>query len=135
MFKGSNVALITPFKNDKFDEDAYIKLIHFHIKNGTNGANFSKKGSYYIHSYSDEKTPPKYSLYQTRKNKFIRELLNNQKLSKTLALYNLPNKEFSTLNVNGFNLNMWMIKPTNFNPEKKISIVNLSVFRTWISRS
>ena len=37
MFKGSNVALITPFKNDKFDEDAYIKLIHFHIKNGTNG--------------------------------------------------------------------------------------------------
>ena len=37
MFKGSNVALITPFKNDKFDEDAYVKLIHFHIKNGTNG--------------------------------------------------------------------------------------------------
>ena len=25
MFKGSNVALITPFKNDKLDEDAYIK--------------------------------------------------------------------------------------------------------------
>ena len=37
MFKGSNVALITPFKNDKLDEDAYIKLIHFQIKNGTNG--------------------------------------------------------------------------------------------------
>jgi 4-hydroxy-tetrahydrodipicolinate synthase len=37
MFKGSNVALITPFKNDKLDEDAYIKLIHFHINNGTNG--------------------------------------------------------------------------------------------------
>jgi 4-hydroxy-tetrahydrodipicolinate synthase len=37
MFKGSNVALITPFKNDKLDEEAYIKLIHFQIKNGTNG--------------------------------------------------------------------------------------------------
>ena len=37
MFKGSNVALITPFKNDKLDDDTYIKLIHFHIKNGTNG--------------------------------------------------------------------------------------------------
>ena len=37
MFKGSNVALITPFKNDKLDEDAYIKLIHYHINNGTNG--------------------------------------------------------------------------------------------------
>ena len=37
MFKGSNVALVTPFKNDKLDDDTYIKLIHFHIKNGTNG--------------------------------------------------------------------------------------------------
>ena len=37
MFKGSNVALVTPFKNNKLDEETYIKLIHFHIKNGTNG--------------------------------------------------------------------------------------------------
>ena len=37
MFKGSNVALITPFKNNKLDVEAYIKLIHFQIKNGTNG--------------------------------------------------------------------------------------------------
>ena len=37
MFKGSNVALITPFKNDKLDVDSYIKLIHFHMKNGTSG--------------------------------------------------------------------------------------------------
>tara|TARA_B100001142_G_scaffold141725_1_gene142952 strand:+ start:2297 stop:3178 length:882 start_codon:yes stop_codon:yes gene_type:complete len=37
MFKGSNVALVTPFKNGKLDDETYIKLIHFHIKNGTNG--------------------------------------------------------------------------------------------------
>ena len=37
MFKGSNVALITPFKNNALDEEAYIKLIHFHIDNGTSG--------------------------------------------------------------------------------------------------
>tara|TARA_B100001063_G_C16615722_1_gene478066 strand:- start:13 stop:897 length:885 start_codon:yes stop_codon:yes gene_type:complete len=37
MFKGSNVALITPFKNNKLDDETYIKLIHFHIDNGTNG--------------------------------------------------------------------------------------------------
>ena len=37
MFKGSNVALITPFKNNGLDEEAYIKLIHFHIENGTSG--------------------------------------------------------------------------------------------------
>ena len=37
MFKGSNVALITPFKNNKLDVEAYIKLINFQITNGTNG--------------------------------------------------------------------------------------------------
>ena len=37
MFKGSNVALITPFKNNKLDVETYIKLIHFHINSGTNG--------------------------------------------------------------------------------------------------
>ena len=37
MFKGSNVALITPFKNNGLDEETYVKLIHFHIDNGTNG--------------------------------------------------------------------------------------------------
>ena len=36
MFKGSNVALLTPFKNNQLDVDAYIKLIHFHMDNGTN---------------------------------------------------------------------------------------------------
>ena len=37
MFKGSIVALITPFKNNKLDEDCYISLIHYHLKNGTSG--------------------------------------------------------------------------------------------------
>ena len=37
MFKGSNVALITPFKDNNLDVESYIKLIHFHLKNGTNG--------------------------------------------------------------------------------------------------
>jgi len=37
MFKGSNVALITPFKNNTLDIEAYIKLINFQISNGTNG--------------------------------------------------------------------------------------------------
>ena len=37
MFKGSIVALITPFKNNKLDEECYISLIHHHMKNGTSG--------------------------------------------------------------------------------------------------
>ena len=37
MFKGSIVALITPFKNNVLDQDKYASLIHYHIKNGTKG--------------------------------------------------------------------------------------------------
>src|SRR5210317_540148 len=37
MFKGSNVALITPFKDDSLDVESYIKLIHLHLENGTSG--------------------------------------------------------------------------------------------------
>ena len=37
MFKGSIVAIITPFKKGKLDEDCYVSLIHHHLNNGTSG--------------------------------------------------------------------------------------------------
>jgi len=37
MFKGSFVAIVTPFKNGKIDEEKFRDLIEFQIKNGTNG--------------------------------------------------------------------------------------------------
>lgn len=37
MFEGSMVAIVTPFKNGKFDEKKYAELIEFQIKNGTSG--------------------------------------------------------------------------------------------------
>ena len=36
MFKGSIVAIVTPFKNDKLDEKALSDLIEWHIAEGTN---------------------------------------------------------------------------------------------------
>jgi 4-hydroxy-tetrahydrodipicolinate synthase len=35
MFKGSMVAIVTPFRNGRVDEKAFGDLIEFHIKNGT----------------------------------------------------------------------------------------------------
>ena len=37
MFKGSIVALITPFKNNVMDQDRYASIIQHHIANGTKG--------------------------------------------------------------------------------------------------
>ena len=41
MFKGSNVALVTPFKDNKLDEEAYIKLINLHLENNTTNKYFN----------------------------------------------------------------------------------------------
>jgi len=37
MFKGSFVAIVTPFKDGKIDEEKFKELIEFQIKNGTDG--------------------------------------------------------------------------------------------------
>tara|TARA_B110001452_G_scaffold255779_1_gene248545 strand:+ start:17 stop:886 length:870 start_codon:yes stop_codon:yes gene_type:complete len=37
MLKGSIVALITPFRDGNLDENDYVKLINYHLNNGTNG--------------------------------------------------------------------------------------------------
>ena len=37
MLKGSIVALITPFEGENLSEDTYVKLINYHLLNGTNG--------------------------------------------------------------------------------------------------
>ena len=37
MFKGSIVAIVTPFRNGKFDEKAFKSLIEWHISEGTDG--------------------------------------------------------------------------------------------------
>lgn len=37
MFRGSFTALITPFDNGAFDEEAFCKLVEFQIKSGTHG--------------------------------------------------------------------------------------------------
>ena len=90
---------------------------------GYNGARFSGDGSYYIHTFSDEKTAPVYTLRKTKNASEVRTLVENKVLEETLMDYALPNKEFSSLTINGEELNMWMIKPKDFDPSKKYPLL------------
>ena len=85
---------------------------------GTNGAAFSAEGNYYIHSFSSETTPPQYTLIKTRNNRVVRSIQNNEKLKNRLDSLGFSKREFSTIKVNGESLNMWMIKPADFDPNK-----------------
>lgn len=93
------------------------------FKSGFNGATFSADKSYFIHSYSDEQTPPKYAVYDSRKGKKIRDLLNNETLKTKYLNKKLPWREFSTININGESLNVYLLKPADFDPSKKYPVL------------
>ncbi len=88
-------------------------------KEGTNDADFSADFSQYINYFSSATTPYEFTLHNASSGELIRELKNNQGLKDKLAQYDLRPKEFSTIDINGETLNMWMIKPKDFDPNKK----------------
>jgi len=90
---------------------------------GSNGATFSADKSYFIHSYSDEKTPPQYAVYQTKSGKKVKDLIANNALQKRVEAQHLPQREFSTIKINGETLNMYLLKPNNFDPNKKYPVL------------
>ena len=86
---------------------------------GTHYASFSSNFSYYINQFSNAKTPPIYTLHKASNGAPLKEVVNNSALLDRLAAYDMAPKEFGTIEVNGHTLNMYMIKPTNFDPSKK----------------
>lgn len=90
-------------------------------KSGQSSASFSKNLKYFINSYSSVNTAPTFSLYYN--NKKVKTILDNKALEQKLKAYKISKKEFSTININGNELNMWMIKPADFNPNKKYPLL------------
>jgi len=121
-------------------------------QDGVNRASFSADFTYFINAHSNAVTPPSYTLNTTVPKKRVRDanagqslmlktIVDNTALLNTLEDYNISPKEFSTLTVNGNDLNMWMIKPADFDPSKKYPLLmfqysgpgSQSVSNTWMS--
>lgn len=121
-------------------------------QDGVNRASFSADFTYFINAHSNAATPPSYTLNTTVPKKRVRDanagqslmlktIVDNTALLNTLEDYNISPKEFSTLTVNGNDLNMWMIKPADFDPSKKYPLLmfqysgpgSQSVSNTWMS--
>ncbi|WP_340077691.1 S9 family peptidase [Leptobacterium sp. I13] len=85
---------------------------------GNNSAKFSSDYTYFINTHSSAYSPYRYTLHRSKDGKELKEIVNNNKLEEKLIAYNLPKKEFTTINVHGNELNMWMMKPVDFDPEK-----------------
>ena len=87
-------------------------------KSGVNEAEFSATYKFFINTNSSAKTPHYVSI-NDNKGKEFRMLMDNAKLVENLKTFNISNKEFITLNINGNDLNGWIIKPKNFDESKK----------------
>ncbi|ALJ05173.1 peptidase S9 [Pseudalgibacter alginicilyticus] len=121
----TNSVFYQSVENGSINRDVYsIKLngkkkTRLSNLNGTNDADFSADFSYFINTFSNASTPPKYTLNDAASGKVIRVIKDNQSLSNKLSNYKLSEKEFSTIAVNGNDLNMWMIKPADFDSSKQ----------------
>jgi dipeptidyl-peptidase 4 len=91
-------------------------------KTGNNSTAFSKGMKYYINYHSDANTPSFISLHEANGTQ-IKVLEDNKALKTRLEKYDLSKKEFFQFdNGQGTKLNAWMIKPVNFNANKKYPV-------------
>jgi len=89
---------------------------------GTNSANFSTDFTYFIKSFSDAETPYVFTLNAADDGDLVRKVKDNQALKDQFADYVISEKEFFTLPINGEELNAYMIKPKDFDPNKKYPV-------------
>jgi dipeptidyl-peptidase-4 len=85
---------------------------------GTNSGAFSADFTYFINTHSSATSPEEYTLNSSKSGAVVQSIKDNDKLAQEVAKYVTSKKAFSTISVNGNDLNMWMIKPANFDASK-----------------
>jgi len=89
---------------------------------GWHRINMSRDYKYYIDMYSDTDLPTTYTLYRAD-GREVRSLETNDQLRKRLNEFAYSPKEFFTVQVNGAELNAYMIKPPDFDSTKKYPLL------------
>lgn len=90
--------------------------------NGWYSVNMSRDFNYYIETYSGPSAPPVYTLYRADGSE-IRVLEENGELNRNVNEYNFPSKEFMKIKLPQARLNAYMLKPHDFDPEKKYPVL------------
>ncbi|MES2799770.1 MAG: S9 family peptidase [Bacteroidota bacterium] len=91
------------------------------LPSGYSDAQFTAGYNYFIKSYSTANTPTVYSLCDNS-GKMLQVLEDNKELQNKLDALKLNPKEFMTFDFGDYSLNGWMIKPKNFDPNKKYPV-------------
>ncbi len=114
----------SPMQRAVYKIDAKGVKTKLSTEKGTNNAQFSANFAYYVNRYSNANTPMKITVNETKTKKVLRTLQDNAALNERLAKYNFAKKEFFTVNTaSGVELNAWMVKPLNFDENKRYPVL------------
>jgi len=90
---------------------------------GTNAATLSPNFEFFINAFSSATQANVYTLNSAKDGKQIQQIVNNDALETKLKSYNLTSKEFFVLKTEkGHELNAWILKPKDFDPNKKYPV-------------
>lgn len=91
---------------------------------GQHSYTISPDSKYAIHTFSNHMTPRRYEVISLPDHKTLRVLEDNKELQHKLAKYSISKKEFFKIKTDeGLEFDAWMIKPHNFDPEKKYPVM------------
>nr|WP_321523485.1 S9 family peptidase [uncultured Macellibacteroides sp.] len=114
----------SPLRRAVYKIDAKGVKTKLTTQTGTNSAEFSANFAYYVNKYSNANTPMQITVYEAKKGTALRVLQDNNALKKKLAEYGYTKKEFFTVQTaSGYELNAWMVKPVNFDENKKYPVL------------
>ena len=115
------------------DHPAYINLYSVDLKSfetkrltpkdGHNIPEFSERFEFFINQYSTANTPPVFSIYKAD-GTLVKVLEDNNDLLKLTESHEFVDKEFFSFETSeGVLLNAYMIKPSDFDPEKEYPLL------------
>lgn len=116
-------AIKNPMEKGVYKVDGKGKMTTVAMEAGTCSAFFSEGFKYRFITHSTVNAVPVVKLYDS-KGKFIRTVKDNKSTAENLSSYNLSKTEFFQFTTSeNIQLNGWMIKPNDFDPNKKYPVI------------
>lgn len=108
---------------------------------GYHGYNISANAQYALHTFQNSTTPTVYEMISLKKHETIKVMQDNKALKERYDSLGLARKEFFRVDIGEAILDGWMIKPKNFDPQKKYPVIfhiygepaSSTVLNTWSS--
>lgn len=113
-----------PHQRQVWRTDLKGKSVELSSEKGWNSLTFNPQMTYYILQYERANRPASCTLFDARKRKEVRVMQDNQALKDRLKEYAISYPDFFMAPTQaGHELSAWMIKPRNFDPNKKYPVL------------